>query len=234
MKVAIMQPYFLPYIGYWQLLNAVDVFVIYDNIKYTKKGWINRNRFLLNGKDEFFTLPLRSDSDSLDINQRVLAADFDRSKLVNKLENAYKKAVHSDVNLLQVLLHSIPYTDSVNLFDYIFSSIQSVAKTLDIKTPIIKSSDLPFDHRQFKGQDKVISICEHLKATEYINPIGGTELYNGFDFFNKGIALKFLKSRPIAYPQTSDGFVEWLSIVDVLMNRGVSATKNMLSEYDLV
>jgi len=62
-KVAIMQPYFLPYIGYWQLINAVDKFVVYDNIEYTKKGWINRNRFLQNGKDELFTIPLKKDSD---------------------------------------------------------------------------------------------------------------------------------------------------------------------------
>ena len=57
--LGIMQPYFLPYIGYWQLLSAVDQFVVYDNIKYTKKGWINRNRFLRDGTDAVFTIPLK-------------------------------------------------------------------------------------------------------------------------------------------------------------------------------
>ena len=67
MRLAIMQPYFFPYIGYFQLIAAVDQFIVYDNIKYTKKGWINRNRMLQNGKDVMFSLPLKSDSDFLDV-----------------------------------------------------------------------------------------------------------------------------------------------------------------------
>ena len=62
-KLGVMQPYFLPYIGYFQLIEAADVFVVYDNIKYTKKGWINRNRMLRNGSDMVFSLPLKKDSD---------------------------------------------------------------------------------------------------------------------------------------------------------------------------
>lgn len=231
-----MQPYFLPYIGYWQLLNAVDTFVVYDNIKYTKKGWINRNRFLLNGKDEFFTLPIKSASDSLDINQRLLGDDFDKGKLINRLENAYKKAISSDINRLQVLSQSIPYPypNKRNLFNYIFDSIQSVAKTLDIKTSIIKSSELPFDHKNFKGQDKVLAICEHFGATQYINPIGGTELYRHQDFSEKNIELKFLKSKLNPYKQLGNEFVAGLSIIDPLLCVGVSTTKKMLDEYDLI
>src|SRR5437868_13460953 len=94
MKVAIMQPYFLPYIGYFQLIESVDLFVIYDNIKYTKKGWINRNRFLRNGADVVFTVPLRKDSDSLNVRERAVADDFDPRKLVNQVREAYRRAPH--------------------------------------------------------------------------------------------------------------------------------------------
>src|SRR5690554_5299659 len=92
MKLAIMQPYFLPYLGYYQLIAAVDVFVVYDNIKYTKKGWINRNRFLLNGQDAVFSLSLRKDSDSLDVRQRQLSPAFERAKLLNQFRGAYGSA----------------------------------------------------------------------------------------------------------------------------------------------
>src|ERR1700680_880113 len=92
MRTAIMQPYFFPYIGYFQLIDSVDLFIVYDNIKYTKKGWINRNRILLNGKDVTLSLPLKSDSDFLDIRDRELAADFNREKLVNQLSGAYRRA----------------------------------------------------------------------------------------------------------------------------------------------
>jgi hypothetical protein len=231
MKVAIMQPYFLPYIGYWQLFNAVDMFVIYDNIKYTKKGWINRNRFLLNGQPETFTLPLKSDSDSLDINQRFLSKDFDRERLFRQIQNAYAKAIHSEK---LGWIRSCFTEGSDNLFDYINMSISHIAGALDIKAKFTLSSELPFDHKQFKGQDKVLAICEHFGATQYINPIGGTELYNHADFSAKGIELKFLKSRLTPYQQLGNDFVPALSIIDPLLCVGVEATKAMLEDYDLV
>lgn len=229
MKVAIMQPYFLPYIGYWQLLNAVDVFVIYDNIKYTKKGWINRNRFLLNGQPETFTLPLKSDSDSLDINQRVLSETFDRQKLLRQIENAYRDANFNIYPFRQCFLEP-----SNNLFDYIYNSVRVIAAGLNIDTKIITSSSLPFDHKALKGEQKVLAICEHLGATQYINPIGGTELYHHKDFTDKNIELKFIKSRLTPYRQTGKDFVPALSIVDPLLWAGPSRTKDMLGDYDLV
>ncbi len=231
MKVAIMQPYFLPYIGYWQLLNAVDVFVVYDNIKYTKKGWINRNRFLLNGKPETFTLPLKSDSDSLDINQRFLAETFDRQKLMARIENAYHKAVYSrNINSLQTCFME----ENDNLFDYVYNSIRHIRHILDIKTEIILSNSLPFDHKLLKSQDKVLAICQHLGATQYINPIGGTELYDHQAFNEKNIELKFLKSQLKPYHQLGNEFVPGLSIVDPILCVGKDSTKQMLEEYDLV
>lgn len=96
MKVAIMQPYFFPYIGYWQLINSVDTFVIYDNIQYTKKGWINRNRFLQNGKDCLFSISLKKDSDFLDIRDRIISDDFNRKKMLNQIKCSYQKAPYFD------------------------------------------------------------------------------------------------------------------------------------------
>lgn len=232
MKVAIMQPYFLPYIGYWQLLNAVDVFVVYDNIKYTKKGWINRNRFLLNNAPEVFTLPLKSGADDLDINQRMLAANFDRTKMVRQFENAYRKAIHSEeIKIIKQCVED----KSDNLFDFIFNSIKTVATELQINTEIIRSSSLPFDHKMLKSQDKVLAICNHFGANQYINPIGGTELYVHDDFIKQNIELKFLQSRMVPYTQSKIGeFTPWLSIADILLNVGTENAKKMLTEYDLV
>ena len=109
-----MQPYFLPYIGYYQLIAAVDVFVVYDNIKYTKKGWINRNRMLRNGKDVMFSLPLKSDSDRLDVCQRELAVDFDPRQLLNTINGAYRRAPY--FSLTSPLIEQIVMYDDRNLF----------------------------------------------------------------------------------------------------------------------
>jgi hypothetical protein len=231
MKVAIMQPYFLPYIGYFQLIGAVDAFVVYDNVKYTKKGWINRNRFLLDGHGEVFTLPLKKGSDALDIRERHLAADFDRPKLLNRLAGAYRRAPCADTTL--PVLRRILEHDDDNLFDFIHASLREVCGWLGIVTPLIVSSTLQIDHG-LTAQDRVLAICRHLGADTYINAIGGRQLYSQEAFAALGIDLHFLQSRPTEYPQFGSPFVPCLSILDVMMFNPIgSISRDLLGDYDL-
>lgn len=230
MKVAIMQPYIFPYIGYFQLISEVDKFVIYDNIQYTKKGWINRNRILINGKDEYITLPLKKGSDYLKIAERDLADTFanDKIKLLRKIADNYRKA--PEYHTVHSLIEKIVNQDEQNLFNYIFYSLQSICDFLEIKKEFIVSSTLQIDH-SLKGQDKVIAICQVLNSTEYINPIGGVELYNKDIFWQKNIRLNFLKSKPIEYKQYANDFIPWLSIIDVLMFNKRETVKQYLNSY---
>ena len=214
MKLAIMQPYFLPYIGYYQLIAAVDVFVVYDNIKYTKKGWINRNRMLLNSQDAMFSLPLKKDSDSLDVVQRELAADYSRERLLNQFKGAYSQAPHFAETF--ALLERIVLSKENNLFRYIHHALVETCAHLRIDTEIRVSSGIGIDHN-LKGQEKVLALCRALGADTYINAIGGTELYSREEFGSQGVELKFIKSRPYSYAQFGATFVPWLSIIDVLM-----------------
>lgn len=216
MKIAIMQPYFLPYIGYFQLINAVDQFVVYDNIKYTKKGWINRNRILVNGKDEYITLPLKSGSDFLDVYERELAATFeeDKKKILRKVTQSYQKAPHFESGY--ELLNGIVNYSSNNLFQFLYHSISSVSDYLGISTKLLVSSNIAADH-SLKSQDRVISICKALQATVYINPPGGVDLYSPEVFQNNQIELRFLQTGGIQYPQFNHEFISNLSILDVIM-----------------
>ena len=175
MKIAIMQPYFLPYIGYFQLINAVDVFVVYDNIKYTKGGWFNRNRFLLNGSDAYFSVPIQKDSDYLDVVERNISSDFDVNKLLNQLKGAYQRAPNFAQGF-SLLSDAIPRSE-LNLFRFIKYSIDKVIEWLDIPTKIVISSSIDIDHT-LRAQDKVLAICDAMKATTYINAIGGIDLYS--------------------------------------------------------
>lgn len=232
MKLGIMQPYFMPYIGYFQLIAAVDVFIVYDNIKYTKKGWINRNRLLLNGSDAMFSLPLTKGSDSLDIIQRELAADFDPKKLLNQFKGAYGRAPQFEE--ASPLLERIVSHADVNLFRYIHYSIVQFCEYLGIKTVIKTSSEIPIDHT-LKGQDKVLALCKAEGATTYINSIGGTELYSRDAFRKQGIDLQFIKIRPYEYAQYESQFVPWLSITDVIMFNSLLKVRNCIREnYDLI
>jgi hypothetical protein len=234
MKVAIMQPYFVPYIGYFQMIAAVDVFVIYDNIEYTKKGWINRNRILKNGEPDMITLPLAKSSDYETIANRFLADEFhakEKQKLYQKIKELYRKAPHYKETML--LVDSIFDSSESNLFHFIHQSITRILDYLRIPTKIVVSSQLPIDH-SLKAQEKVIALCKQLQAHTYINAIGGVELYQSTEFQLAGIKLQFIKSAFPAYTQLDHPFVPWLSIVDVLMFCGEEYTQKHLHEYNLL
>lgn len=227
-----MQPYFMPYIGYFQLIAAVDQFIVYDNIKFTKKGWINRNRMLLNGKDAMFSLPLKNDSDSLDVCERELAAEFNREKLLNQLKGAYRRAPYFEQTF--PLLELIVRHEEKNLFAYLHHSLIKTCEHLDIKTQITVSSTVAIDHG-LKNQDKVLALCKAVGAKTYMNAIGGMELYTKEAFQEKGLELKFIKSRPFEYAQLGETFVPWLSIIDVMMFNPPEAIKDCVNtNYDLI
>lgn len=231
MKLAIMQPYFFPYIGYFQLINSVDKFVIYDNIQYTKKGWINRNKYLQNGKEKLFTVPLKGDSDFLEIKDRYIADCFDRKKLITQFKLSYFKSPQFS-NVMPLLENCILYKET-NLFSYILFSVKKVCEYLHINTEIIISSDINTSN-ELKGKERIIDICEKLNASIYINPIGGLELYSKNDFENNGIILKFLKSDMIKYNQLNNDFVPWLSIIDVMMFNSVEDILKLLEMYNYI
>ncbi|CAG0965343.1 hypothetical protein RHDC4_00944 [Rhodocyclaceae bacterium] len=232
MKLAIMQPYFLPYAGYFQLIAAADVFVVYDNVKYTKKGWINRNRYLRDGSAAAFTLPLRNDPDSLSIADRRIADDFDPARLLNRLREAYRKAPGFEATL--PLLESLLLDEERRLFPFLHNSIRKICGHLGLGTPLVVSSSIPVD-TDLRGKDRVLAICRHYGATTYVNAIGGQGLYRDEDFAARGIQLRFLKSRFLEYTQFAADFVPWLSIVDVLMFNSIDRTRSYLeSGYELI
>lgn len=232
MKVGIMQPYFLPYIGYWQLLNAVDKYVIYDDVNFIKGGWINRNRMLMNGEPKLFNIQMQGASPNKLINEiEVSNNKVWKKKLLKTIENSYRKApFYTDV--FPIIEEIINY-DECNLAKYLANSIKKVCNYLNIETELIVSSTLYKDN-SLKSQEKVIEICKELKATEYYNAIGGQELYSYEDFKDVDIKLSFLKSNEIKYKQLKDEFVANLSILDVLMFNSINDVKNFLNQYELI
>lgn len=231
MTLGIMQPYFLPYIGYWQLINLVDSFVVYDKIQYTKKGWINRNRFLVEGQPKTFTLPLDKSSSISEISSRTISSSFKKQKLLDQWTMAYKKAPYFNETI--PVIETILQYGEYNLFPYLFHSIQVMASYLEIKTQLIVSSRIPIEEN-LKGQEKVLALCSACNASIYINPIGGIELYSKEIFQKEKIDLRFLKSHQIEYQQYGSEHVPALSILDVLMFCGREKTIGLLCEYDLI
>ncbi len=227
-----MQPYIFPYIGYFQLINAVDKFVIYDDVNFINKGWINRNRMLNNGKDSLFSIPLKEASQNKLINE--IDVNWDsvwKSKFLKTLEQCYKKAPFYQETLL--IIQQTLNVDNEPISKIIEHSLRLICAYLDIKTEIVSSSAI-YENTHLKAQERILDICLQEKATQYTNPIGGVELYDKVFFEAQNINLNFIKSKPVEYKQLKNEFVPWLSMIDVLMFNSQEKIKEFLNSYDLV
>jgi len=231
MKLGIMQPYLFPYIGYFQLINGVDQFIVYDNVKFTKGGWINRNRILVHGTPKWITLALRKDSDHLSIRDRYLSNRKENTrKLLRLIQSAYRKAPY--FQKVYPLVEECLLYEEDNLFNFVLKSIRMICESLNISTPIAVSSEIPIDH-SLRKQDKVIALCKFFDAKVYINLPGGKSLYDRRAFIEHGIHIYFLEPRDIVYDQGVPSFVPNLSIIDVLMHNGYELCRQYLTMYDL-
>lgn len=232
MKLGIMQPYFFPYLGYWQLLNAVDKFVVFDDVNYISRGWINRNRILINAKPSFVTIPLQKASQNLRICDLTIHGGIPwRNKLLRSIEFAYRRAPF----FVSVFprIENVIRNPTENLADYVLSQLKMVAEILGVKTVIVPTSRI-YKNDNLSGEERIIDICQKESADVYLNLENGLSLYTSETFNDSSLKLEFLKFNPEPYSQRSGRFVTHLSIIDVLMELGPAMTSRKLSEYDLV
>lgn len=229
MTLAIMQPYFFPYIGYWQLLSAADTFVIYDDVNFIKQGYINRNSILANNKKQNITLEVMGASSNKLINEVQVGKNV--KKLLKGIDQAYKKAPEYE-NIFP-LIQNILENPEKNLSKFLANSIQKISAYLNIDTQIIYSSDLE-KNNSLKAQDKVLDICQQLNVSHYINTIGGQDLYSKEAFKAKNIELDFIRTNLIEYKQFKHEFVPYLSIIDIMMFNSKNDIQNMLNHYKFV
>lgn len=214
MKIAVMQPYFLPYIGYFQLMSAVDRFIVFDNVQYVRQGWINRNRILQHNQPGIITLPLAKDSRFLAINGRHLSESFIREDLLNQFLEAYRHAPY--FHTIFPVVEKIVNCSCDNLSAYLCYSLDVLRQLLSLECEMTLASDVDIDHK-LRAQDKILSICSALGANTYINLPGGRELYDSESFQLQDVNLQFIQPKNFCYPQFGSEFVPWLSIIDVLM-----------------
>lgn len=228
MKVAIMQPYLFPYIGYWQLINAVEQFVIFDDVNFIKKGFINRNNILVDAEPKRFTLQLVKASQNKLINETEVGENA--SEILKLIEINYQKApYYQDVF---PILKDILMQNEKNLARFIGYSLFKLSEYMGIYTHFIYSSQIE-KNNTLKSQDKIVEICKKMQATEYVNAIGGRSLYESEAFRQNGLELYFLESLKIEYKQFQNEFVPNLSIIDILMFNDKSNIKHALNNYSL-
>jgi hypothetical protein len=232
MRLAVMQPYLFPYLGYFQLIHSVDRFVLFDDVSFIKRGWINRNRILLDGRAYRFTVPLENASQNRPINQTLTVSDRSwRSDLLKTLERAYCRAPQFD-RIFPLIEASIGY-DERNIARLIAHSLALLTGHIGFGSELVPTS-AGYGNNHLKGQYRIIDICAKEGAKAYHNASGGHDLYDGLAFANAGIDLRFIVPRLRAYPHRSTTFVPGLSIIDVLMWNELSDVQAMVGDYDVV
>lgn len=233
MRIAIMQPYFLPYIGYFQMIKAVDVFVFYDDVNYINRGWVNRNRILIGQEAKYLTIPLIEASQNKLINEICVHKESkELYKLFKTIEFTYKKAPY--FYDIFSLFEQIIANPSSLIADWAMDSITLISEYLELNTQFLVSSKSFSESIVLERGKRLIDICQKLEAEEYINAIGGKELYHKEDFAKENISLQFIQSKPISYNQFGESFVPWLSILDVLMFNSPEEVNEMLNQFEVI
>lgn len=230
--IAVMQPYLFPYLGYFQLIAAADVFVLGDDLQYVRSGWVNRNRILHNDEARLITFPLKKDRFQLQINQRQLCDHFsdEAERLIRLIAESYQQAPYfaQVMPLVERLIHF----PQQNISLYAEHAIREMCAYLHIVTPIMRSSDLILGSPVDK-QERIIRIAHTFEATTFITPEGGSVVYDRDHFARNRLLVRFFRMNPVEYRQFRQPFVANLSIIDVLMFNCVEQIQQMLTQYRL-
>lgn len=230
-RIAIMQPYFFPYIGYFQLVYHSDVFVLFDDVNFIKQGWINRNQILINDRSKYITVPCRN------ISKYKLIKDIKhnldgriKDKLLKKVRLAYENAPF--FSSVFPIFEKVMDTETSTISELASHSVENTCNYLQIETKF-KFSSQSFNNSELSRSDRLVDICRKENADVYINSIGGLQLYNKNYFERQGILLKFLEPKIIPYKQFNSEFIPCLSILDIMMFNSPCQIMKMLTEYKL-
>lgn len=223
MIVAVMQPYFFPYLGYYQLAESVDHFVFLDDANFIRRGHIHRNRILLDGQPFRFVLPVCGASQSSRINQLWFSGDHRR--FLQQLRHAYHSAPFFEG--IYSLIESICQQSQQNVAQVCADSITRVFDYLGKPLQVSRASSV---NSQKRGQERILELCRYWHAEVYHNASGGRHLYDQATFNDQGIELRFVRGFFPDYCQVGrQQFVSELSMIDVLMNNSIESVNQMLA-----
>lgn len=228
-----MQPYFFPYLGYFQLIQAVDTFVFYDDVNFIKNGWINRNRIIVNGHPSYITVPLSKATPNKTIQDVTIKYQGKwQSKMLRGIELAYKKAPYFKPT--SQLAREVILSECSSIADLAILSVIKVANELDLSVRFKRSSTEFADTKQMGRADRLINICKENGGVTYINPSGGKNLYNKEYFKEHNLELQFIEINIPPYQQYGNKFQAGLSILDVMMFCSPMEVKDMINSYEIL
>jgi len=230
-----MQPYFMPYIGYFSLIKHVDQFILFDTPQFIRHGWIERNKVLKpNNEPLYIKVPLQKHTRDTQINKVVINNSENwKEKILAQLIPYKKKAPY--YNVVIKLLQDIFEDETESIVELNYISLRKICDYLNIKTEIKIWSEMNIGIEQVNAPDEwALNICKALDIKEYYNAIGGNTFFDKCKYEKAGISINFIETESIAYKQFSNMFVPFLSIIDILMFNSMEEVKEMLDKYDLI
>ncbi len=210
-------------------MHAADVFVFYDDVQYINRGWVNRNQISINETPAWLTLPVHKADRSLPINLRQYALEEAIVPIKRKLQVSYAKSSAFE-EIYPFICGLLDFGDP-NVAIFNANLLTATARKLGLKCKFMTSSEIekPVD---LHGEAKIVDICSRLGTSQYLNAIGGENLYNAANFEEHGIQLSFLETR--IPPTTMASGATHLSIIHLLMTNGFKGTQRLLDEYEII
>jgi hypothetical protein len=222
---AVMQPYFFPYIGYFQLIQNSRFFVILDDVQFIKGGWVHKNKILDRSGREFeISIPTMKPSSRSLISSLEIHENFSRLKTLTKIERCYRRANY--FREAMDIIEPLVMFESNSMVHYLENSIKGLSKQLGADTKFVRASELAIGNPQ-TPHGRIIEVCKNIQCNAYLNLPGGRKIYAPSDFESEGISLSFLSPEIIEYEQFTFPFIGGLSILDTLMHSGLEATAEM-------
>jgi hypothetical protein len=245
MKAGIMQSYFFPYLGYFQLIDAVDIFHLYEHVSFRKKSFITKNNILDKGRKipVAIKVPIAKKSSFKTIKEIEIQKDNTwKKQLLKLIYFNYKKAAYFEA--IYPLIEKSIMRDETSLHRYNSKIIIDICNYLNINTSIKFDNDDMLDMEKALKENtevleeikskRILNICKKIGANTYINPIGGIELYDKDYFQQHNMELFFIEAQIEPYKQFDNEYTPYLSIIDVLMHQGKEGSQKMIKQHKLI
>lgn len=227
MKLAIMQPYFFPYLGHFALIEATDRWVVFDVVQYQPRSWMNRNRVLHpNSGWQYIGVPVKKAPRGTPIHEvRLVDKDAALGRIIGQLEH-YRRRAPFYRQVVDMVRAAFAATRTDKLADLAVASLREICGYLGVAFNAIRCSDLPLsaDRIEHAG-DWALAISRLMGASCYVNPAGGRHLFRPDDWRAAGIGLAFLETQHFHYDCGPHAWIENLSILDVLMWNDATAAR---------
>jgi hypothetical protein len=220
MKGTILQPTYLPWIGYFEMIDSTDIYIVFDHVQFEKKSWQQRNKIKTSNGVIWLSVPIKREKRETRICDIKISYDHGNplEKHWRTITLVYKKAPY--FNEYRSIFEKIYSKEYNHLSDLNVAIIKKICNVLGIKTKIVLSSMLNLNDKNMGKTEKVVNLCKKVDITHLYDAKGAKEFIDDSIFHKEGISITFQHFEHPVYKQLWGNFIPYLSVIDLLFNEG--------------